>query len=119
MFEQLEVKLNEGLSPTESEITTDLDKTIALLQQDFTLIPIEEVVAMIENWQHQLQDTDFFNDLSELKQAILSVRTTAISKLLINLGGDTTAIAADAPGSLTPKLQQLGALLTQAGNLLM
>lgn len=119
MSEQLEAKLSEELSTAESNITTDLDETIALLQQDFTLIPIEEVVAMIEGWQHQLQDTDFSADLDELKQAVLSVRTTAISKLLINLGEDTSAVAADAPGKLAFKLQQLGALLTQAGGLLM
>lgn len=97
--------------------TVDIDTTIALLQQDFASIPIEEIIFVIERWQHQLQGTDLFEDLGELKQAILDVRTTAIAEILVNLGEDVTA-AKDIPPDVAPKLEQLGAILAQVGNTL-
>lgn len=98
--------------------TVDIDTTIALLQQDFAVIPVEEAIFVIERWQHQLQGTDLFEDLGELKQAILDVRTTAIAEILVDLGEEVTAAAKHISPEVAPQLEQLGAILAQVGNTL-
>lgn len=103
----------------EQTSTVDIDMTIALLQQDLASVPIEEAILVIERWQHQLQGTDLFADLGELKQAILDMRTTATAEILVDLGEAVTTAARDTSPDVSPQLEQLGATLAQAGNALM
>lgn len=100
--------------------TTDFDETIHLLQQDPASASPAVAVALIERWEQQLQDSDIFSDLTELKQAILAGNTTDIANLLSNLGQKTSAAAAGAreqvPADVVAKIQQIGDLLSQAGH---
>lgn len=96
--------------------TMDLNATIAVLQQGVTSIPLDEAVAIIETWQSQLEGQDLAEDLGELKAALQNGESGQISDLLIDMGEDTTGISSAAPSEFTPKLQQLGQLLYQAGH---
>lgn len=99
---------------------TDLDTTIHLLQQDPASASPAVAVALIERWEQQLQGSDIFENLTELKQAILASNTTEISKILSELGHKTSAAAADAheqaSADTIAKIQQIGELLSQAGH---
>lgn len=95
--------------------TVDVDTTIAALQQGLTSIPVEQAIAVIESWQQQLQGTDLAEDLGDLKAALSEGDASAISQILIDLGEDTSEAAADATGDVAVKVEQLGELLSQAG----
>lgn len=95
--------------------TMDLDATITALQQGVTSIPLDEAIAIIETWQSQLQGHDLAEDLGELKAALQNGNGD-ISKLLIDIGEDTSGTSSGAPGEVMPKLQQLGQVLYQAGH---
>ena len=99
--------------------TVDIDSTIAALQQGLTSVPIEQAIAVIESWQQQLQGTDIAEDLGDLKQALQSGDTTAIAQIMSDLGEDTSESAASATGDIAVKVEQLGELLSQAGQSLM
>lgn len=93
----------------------DVDTTIAALQQGLTSVPLEDAIAVIESWQQQLQGTDLAEDLGDLKQALQSGDVSSISEILSDLGEDTSEAAADASGDVAVKVEQLGELLSQAG----
>ncbi|BAU09810.1 hypothetical protein LEP3755_02850 [Leptolyngbya sp. NIES-3755] len=95
--------------------TIDVDTTIAALQQGLTSIPVEQAIAVIESWQQQLQGTDLAEDLGDLKAALQQGDASMISQILIDLGEDTSEAAADATGDVAVKVEQLGELLSQAG----
>lgn len=95
--------------------SVDVDTTIAALQQGLTAIPVEQAIAVIESWQQQLQGTDLAEDLGDLKAALSQGDAGAISQILIDLGEDTSEAAADATGDVAVKVEQLGELLSQAG----
>jgi len=99
--------------------TIDIDTTIAALQQGLTSIPVEQAIAVIESWQQQLQGTDLAEDLGELKAALSEGDVSAISEILTDLGEDTSEAAAEATGDVAVKVEQLGELLSQAGQSLM
>jgi hypothetical protein len=95
--------------------TIDVDTTIAALQQGLTSIPVEQAIAVIESWQQQLQGTDLAEDLGDLKAALSQGDVSSISQILTDLGEDTSEAAADATGDTAVKVEQLGDLLSQAG----
>ncbi|MBD2463680.1 hypothetical protein H6G89_22015 [Oscillatoria sp. FACHB-1407] len=98
--------------------TTDFDSTINLLQQDLSSVDLALAINIIERWEHQLQGTDIFEDLMELKQAILNGNLTELENLLRDLGEDTTATAdsarEDGANEVAVKIEQIGKLLSQA-----
>ncbi|MBD1858865.1 MULTISPECIES: hypothetical protein [Leptolyngbya] len=99
--------------------TIDVDTTIAALQQGLTAIPVEQAIAVIESWQQQLQGTDLAEDLGDLKQALTDGDTSTIAQILSDLGEDTSEAASEATGDVAVKVEQLGELLSQAGQSLM
>jgi hypothetical protein len=99
--------------------TIDIDSTIAALQQGLTSIPIEQAIAIIESWQQQLQGADLAEDLGDLKQALQSGDTQSIAQIMSDLGEDTSESASAATGDIAVKVEQLGELLSQAGQSLM
>lgn len=99
--------------------TIDVDSTIAALQQGLTSIPTAEAIAVIESWQQQLEGSDLAEDLGELKQALQSGDSATIAELLVDIGEDTSESAASATGDVAMKVEQLGELLSQAGQSLM
>lgn len=100
--------------------TTDFDSTIDLLQQDLSSVDLALAVTIIERWEHQLQGTDIFEDLMELKQAILNGSFTEAKKLLSDLGEATIAAAGrireDGADEVAAKIEQIGQLLSQASH---
>ncbi|WP_017314242.1 hypothetical protein [Mastigocladopsis repens] len=96
--------------------TANLDATISALQGDITSIPAEQVIAVIDSWQQQLEGNDIAEDLGELKQALNSGDKASISRILADLGEDTKGAAADATGDVATKVKKLGDLLLKAGN---
>ena len=101
---------------TYSAQSVDFDQTIASLQQDPTTIPLSDAIAIIDSWQQQLQGHDIAEDLGELKQALQQGDSSQISKILADLGEDTSEVAADLPADISAKVQQIGMLLSQAAN---
>lgn len=99
----------------DSTRTIDVDTTIAALQQGLTAIPVEQAIAVIESWQQQLQGTDLAEDLGDLKAALSAGDAGKISQILTDLGEDTSEAAAEATGDVAVKVEQLGELLSQAG----
>jgi hypothetical protein len=95
--------------------SVDLDTTIAALQKDPTTIQSNDAFAIIDAWQQKLEGNDISEDLGELKQAIQSGDTAAVSRILTDLGEDTKAVATDLPADISAKVQQLGSLLERAG----
>lgn len=104
---------------TDSIRTIDVDSTIAALQQGLTSIPAEDAIAVIESWQQQIEGSDLAEDLGELKLALQSGDSAAIAELLVDIGEDTSESAASATGDVAMKVEQLGELLSQAGQSLM
>jgi uncharacterized protein YPO0396 len=129
--------LQEAIMPDTTETTElndNLDSTIHLLQQDLASVDLAVALVFIERWEKQLHETDIFNDLSELKQALLNGSTAKMTKILSRLGEETLAMAAsmdDASGAaqvpvgdtveesesetVVAKIEQIGTLLSQAG----
>jgi len=98
--------------------TNDLDSTINLLQQELASVDIALALNIIERWEYQLQGSDIFGDLMELKQAILNGNLIELENLLRDLGDNTSAIAGkvsqDGTGEVAAKIEQIGHLLAQA-----
>ncbi|NDJ16241.1 hypothetical protein [Myxacorys almedinensis] len=103
----------------DSTRTIDVDNTIAVLQQGLTSIPEGDAIAIIESWQQQLEGSDLAEDLGELKQALQSGNSSAIAQIMVDLGEDTSESAASATGDIAIKVEQLGEMLSQAGQSLM
>lgn len=103
----------------DSTRTIDVDSTIAALQQGLTAIPIDDAMMIIDSWQQQLQGTDLAEDLGDLKRALQSGDTSAIAQIMSDLGEDTADSAADATGDIAMKVEQLGEMLSSAGQSLM
>jgi hypothetical protein len=99
--------------------TIDIDTTIAALQQGLTSVPIEQAISIIKSWQQQLQGTDLAEDLGDLKQALTNGDSSSIAQILSDLGEDTSESAASATVDIAVKVEQLGELLSQAGQSLM
>lgn len=105
-----------------SDITqaTDFDSTINFLQQDLSSVDLALAINIIERWENQLQGTDIFKDLMELKQAILNGNSTDLKNLLRALGEDTAAVAGsvreDGVAEVAAKIEQISTLLSQASN---
>ncbi|AGY59569.1 hypothetical protein [Gloeobacter kilaueensis] len=101
----------------DSQITADLDTTIAALQRGLTSVPADQALALIDRWQQALQGTDLAEDLGQLKAALGNGDTAQLGSLLTDLGEDSaeTATKAGATGEVASKLQQLSQLLVQAG----
>lgn len=96
----------------------DLDTTLAALQHDLKSLPSEEALAILNAWHDQFKGTDLDDDLKQVKEAITKDGRTGVSlgHALINLGATTAAIAADTDDETAVKLQQIAALLSEAGN---
>ncbi|OKH28095.1 hypothetical protein [Chroogloeocystis siderophila] len=96
----------------------DLDTTISALQGGLTSIPAEAALANIESWQEQLKDAapEIASALGELKSQLASGNASGIAQALKQVGSKTTEAAASAGGEAGTKVQQLGQMLTQAGN---
>ena len=99
--------------------TSDLDATISALQGGLTSIPPEAAVSNIESWQGQLQEAapEIANLLGELKTALMtgSVTPESLSELLTDLGVETATVGESAGGEAGAKVEELGAMLSQAG----
>lgn len=96
--------------------SVDLDSTIAALQGGLTSVPPEAAVSVIESWQQQLQGTEIAETLGQLKLALTGGGGGTVASILSDLGSQTAAAAGSASGEPASKLQQLGQLLSQAGD---
>lgn len=98
----------------------DIDSTIAALQGGITTIPIEQAIAVLESWQHQLQGLAIADDLGELKDALRKGKSAqAIANLLTSLGEDTLGeLSIETSNEVAVKIRQLADLLSQAGTTL-
>lgn len=103
-----------------ASLNAELDRTIALLQQDLSNVAVEDALAILESWLSQLQGLEIANDLGELKDALRKQKSAdAIANLLIELGGDTTSeLLIETSEETATKVRQLADLLTQAGRIL-
>ena len=95
----------------------NIDTTIAALEAGITTIPIEQAMAVLDAWQHQLRGLAIADDLGELKDALRKEKSAdAIANLLTSLGGDTSSeLTIETSDEVSAKLRQLSSLLTQAG----
>jgi hypothetical protein len=97
--------------------TSDLDKTISILQDDLTSISAEEAIVIIEGWQKQLAGTPIAEDLEELKSALETGEEDAekIAELLANLGEEAMIMADsdDLSEDVAEKVELLGELLSE------
>ncbi|KJH71491.1 hypothetical protein [Aliterella atlantica] len=98
----------------------DIDSTIAALESGITAIPVEQAIAVLESWQHQLQGLDIANDLGELKDALRKGKSAeAIANLLTSVGEDTLGeLSIETSNEVAAKIRQLADLLSQAGRTL-
>jgi hypothetical protein len=98
--------------------TADFDTTIHFLQQDLASADLALAINYIEQWENQLQETDIFQNLMELKQSILDGNLTELEKILRRLGESTTATANDIrkdnSETIAAKVEQIGQLLIEA-----
>jgi hypothetical protein len=99
--------------------TLDLNTTISVLQQDISSISIDEAMALIDNWHQQMQGTDIGQKLIELKQILIGGNTMSISKMLVDIGENISAGAANSTDDVAANVQKLGNMLVEAGNSLM
>lgn len=104
-----------------SASTAKLDQTITALQGGLTSLPPTTALSVIDDFEQQLQGlegNEIVSNLSALKELLTSGSATGpdIGQVLIQLGSQTTNAASDAEVTIASKLQQLGQLLTQAGN---
>lgn len=99
--------------------TADLDSTIRLLQQDPKSVDLAVAIVLIERWESQLQGTDIFSSLSELKQGILGGSVTNTQKMLSELSQEVLAMTASVredSAEMAAKLEEISKLLTQAAD---
>lgn len=98
----------------------DIDSTIAALEGGITALPVEQAMAALESWQHQLQGLAIADDLGELKDALRKGKSAeAIANLLTSLGEDTLGeLSIETSDEVAAKIRQLADLLSQAGRAL-
>lgn len=98
----------------------DLDTTLAALQTGLKSISTEEALAIVEAWHERFRGSDLDDDLRQVKEAIANRghSHTSLSHALINLGATTAAVSLDASDEVAAKIQQIGALLSEAGSTL-
>lgn len=98
---------------------TTMDSTINILQQDLNTVDTAVALALIEQWENQLQETEIFTQLSELKQAILNGNTSPIPELLNGLAQSTSTdnafIREQVPDEMEAQVSQISELLSRAG----
>jgi hypothetical protein len=113
-----------GLSDTYQR---DLENTSASLEAGVTSLAPSAAIGIIDTWYGTLKNAErddlhaIANLLAELKEALQADRLDGrtIGNLMLRLGEQTTAAAADADDArLSPKLEHLGTLLTRAGSAL-
>lgn len=96
----------------------DFDATIHFLQQDLASVDIPLALNYIAQWEHKLQGTEIFQDLMNLKQAILDGHLAELEETLRKVSEDTIATANKMRGSgfseAAAKIEQIGQLLAQA-----
>jgi hypothetical protein len=100
----------------------DLDHTLNALQGDLKSIPTHEALAIIDSWSLLFKDTALGEDLQRVREAIEHGDGTsiALSNILLDLGANTFESSNEAVDDETTaaKIQDIGTLLIEAGNLL-
>jgi hypothetical protein len=108
-----------GVAMSDTDQTGDLNSTINVLQQDLPSTSASVAIALIERWEEHLQGTELFDDLSQLKQAILNNDTSHIAELLNKLSKEVSKTVTrdndDLPKQVVAKAEQISRLLAQAG----
>lgn len=102
----------------ETTQAADFDATLHFLQQDLASADMALAINYIEQWENHLQGTPLFQDLMELKQAILNGNLTELESRLQKVGQDTAATASqirdEGAAEIATKVEQIGQLLLQA-----
>lgn len=95
----------------------DIDATIAAIESGVTAVPVEQAIAVLESWQHQLQGLAIADDIGELKDALRKGKSAeAIANALTRLGEDTLGeLSIETSDAVAAKIRQLADLLSQAG----
>lgn len=104
----------------------DLDSTLSLLETpDITDVPLNRAISLIGAWEQELRQSGQENlesiadDLDALESELMNqpMDGQAIGEIMTRLGEQTAQAAeTDAEGATAEQLQQLGNLLSQAGN---
>jgi hypothetical protein len=101
--------------------------TITMLRKGVRNIAVNQAVQNINGWQEKLQQqsgdaafSQIDDNLGRLKNELTAtdLDAQAIADLLSQLGQQTTKAAQNASGPSAQQLQQLGTLLSEAGNTL-
>ena len=102
----------------ETTRAADFDRTIELLQQDLASVDLALALHYMTQWENQLEGTEIFRDLMELKQSLLDGNLTELETLLHHLSEETIAMAhvayEDGEAEIAAKIEQIGQLLSQA-----
>ncbi|MBD1843422.1 hypothetical protein H6F89_08435 [Cyanobacteria bacterium FACHB-63] len=99
---------------------TDIDQVISALKGGLTSVPADTAVQVIDGFEQQVRGlgaTEIANNLVKLKSLLTSGGGSQqeIGQTLSQLGSQTSAAASGADSELTGKLQELGQLLSNAG----
>lgn len=100
--------------------STDIDQVISALKGGLTSVPPETAVQVIDGFEQQVRGlgaTEIADNLAKLKGLLTSGNGSPqeISQTLSQLGSQTSASASGADGATSGKLQELGQLLSGAG----
>jgi hypothetical protein len=97
-----------------------VDSTLNVLQQDLESADSAVAMAIIEQWENHLQETELFEPLSQLKQAILNGNTAHVPELLhrlAELSSTSNPVVRDRiPDEMEAQVAQISELLSQAAN---
>jgi hypothetical protein len=102
----------------------DLDSTLSTLREGVRSVATERAIPEIDGWQKKLENSGdpslrpIADNLRELKELLAAeeLDVAAVSRLLVELGDQTQAVAVS--GSATPvadRLQLLSTMLTGEG----
>lgn len=99
---------------------TDIDQVISALKGGLSSLPADTAVQVIDGFEQQvgsLGATEIADNLVKLKSLLTSKSGSPqeISQTLSVLGLQTSAAASGADAALSGKLQELGQLLSSAG----
>lgn len=99
---------------------TDIDQVISALKGGLTSVPPATAVQVIDSFEQQVRGlgaTEIADNLTKLKGLLTSGSASPqdLSQTLSQLGSQTSASAGGADPALTSKLQELGQLLSGAG----
>lgn len=99
---------------------TDIDQVISALKGGLTAVPADTAVQVIDSFEQQVRGlgaSEIADNLAKLKGLLASGSGSPqeISQTLSQLGSQTSAAAPSADPGLTNKLQELGQLLSSAG----